>query len=106
MIWDYGMSCRKHSRRAFLRVMSGALGAWLTLDLSKVAHAAQEARRAQEAAGEAATLRASASGMRYEEEILSPRPPRRIRFQNFCLRNPISEPWRSLRLGESLSGPL
>ena len=52
---DYGMSCRKHSRRAFLRVMSGALGAWLTLDLSKVAHAAQEARRAQEAAGEAAT---------------------------------------------------
>ena len=54
MIWDYGMSCRKHSRRAFLRVISGALGAWLTLDLSKVAHAAQEARRAQEAAGEAA----------------------------------------------------
>ena len=50
------MSCRKHSRRAFLRVMGGALGgAWLTLDLSKVAHAAQEARRAQEAAGAAAT---------------------------------------------------
>ena len=50
------MSYRKHSRRAFLRVMSGALGgAWLTLDLSKVAHAAHEAQRAQEAAGAAAT---------------------------------------------------
>ena len=43
------MTCRKHSRRAFLRVMGGALGgAWLTLDLAKVAHAAQEARRAQD----------------------------------------------------------
>ena len=38
-----------------LRVMGGALGgAWLTLDLPKVAHA-QEARRAREAAGAAAT---------------------------------------------------
>jgi hypothetical protein len=52
MIVDSGRGCRKHSRRAFLRVTSGALGAWLTLDLSKVAYAAQEAR-AQEAACEA-----------------------------------------------------
>ena len=41
-----------YSRRAFLRVAGGALGgAWLTLDLSKVAHAAHEAQRAQEAGG-------------------------------------------------------
>src|SRR5688572_19241682 len=53
---DCGMRCKKHSRRAFLRVMGGALGgAWLTLDLSKVAQAAHEAQRAQESAGAAAT---------------------------------------------------
>lgn len=41
-----------YSRRAFLRVAGGALGgAWLTLDLAKVAHAAHDARVAQESAG-------------------------------------------------------
>ena len=41
-----------YSRRAFLRVAGGALGgAWLTLDLSKVAHAAHDAHLAQEAPG-------------------------------------------------------
>jgi hypothetical protein len=56
------MSCRKqqrgrastprdsgYSRRAFLRVMGGAVGgAWLTFDLSKVAQAAHDARHAQQ----------------------------------------------------------
>ena len=41
-----------YSRRTFLRVAGGALGgAWLTLDLSKVAQAAHDARVAHEAAG-------------------------------------------------------
>jgi gluconate 2-dehydrogenase gamma chain len=41
-----------YSRRAFLRVVSGALGgAWLTLDLSKVADAAHDAHRAQQSPG-------------------------------------------------------
>ncbi len=56
------MSCRKqrpasvgtaesdgYSRRKFLRVAGGALGgAWLTLELSKVAHAASDAHQAQQ----------------------------------------------------------
>lgn len=37
-----------YSRRAFLRVVSGTLGTWLTLDLSKVAAAANAAQRAQQ----------------------------------------------------------
>jgi Gluconate 2-dehydrogenase subunit 3 len=46
------MICRKHSRRAFLRVMGGAVGgAWLTLDLAKVAQAAHDAQHARESAG-------------------------------------------------------
>lgn len=58
------MSCRKqrnrassalddgYSRRAFLRVVGGALGgAWLMLDLAKVARAAHEARGAQGSPG-------------------------------------------------------
>ena len=51
------MSCGKdYSRRMFLRVMGGALGgAWLTLDLSKVAAAANAAQRAQEEPGEPST---------------------------------------------------
>jgi len=51
------MSCGKdYSRRMFLRVMGGALGgAWLTLDLSKVAAAAHAAQRAQEEPGEPST---------------------------------------------------
>ena len=45
-----------YSRRAFLRVVSGALGGvWLTLDLSKVAEAAHAAQRAQEAPGQPST---------------------------------------------------
>jgi gluconate 2-dehydrogenase gamma chain len=45
-----------YSRRAFLRVVSGALGgAWLTLELSKVAEAAHAAQRAQESPGQPAT---------------------------------------------------
>ena len=41
-----------HSRRTFLRVAGGALGgAWLTLDLSKVAQAAHDAHAARESAG-------------------------------------------------------
>ena len=39
------------SRRTFLRVASGALGAWLTLDVAKVAHAAHDAGVAQESPG-------------------------------------------------------
>ena len=43
-----------YSRRTFLRVVGGALGgAWLTLDLSKVAQAAHAAQRAQESPGAA-----------------------------------------------------
>ena len=51
------MSCGNgYSRRMFLRVMGGALGgAWLTLDLSKVAAAAHAAQRAQEEPGQPAT---------------------------------------------------
>jgi gluconate 2-dehydrogenase gamma chain len=51
------MSCgNDYSRRMFLRVMGGALGgAWLTLDLSKVAAAAHAAQRAQEEPGEPST---------------------------------------------------
>jgi gluconate 2-dehydrogenase gamma chain len=45
-----------YSRRTFLRVAGGALGgAWLTLDLSKVARAAHDARVAQESPGTPAT---------------------------------------------------
>jgi gluconate 2-dehydrogenase gamma chain len=45
-----------YSRRTFLRVVGGALGgAWLTLDLSKVAAAAHAAQRAQEEDGQAST---------------------------------------------------
>jgi gluconate 2-dehydrogenase gamma chain len=70
MHFDYpGMSCNKqqrgrastarndgYSRRAFLRVVGGALGgAWLTLELSKVAEAAHAAQRAQESPGDPAT---------------------------------------------------
>jgi gluconate 2-dehydrogenase gamma chain len=41
-----------YSRRAFLRVVGGAVGgAWLTLDLAKVAQAAQDAKHAQESPG-------------------------------------------------------
>jgi gluconate 2-dehydrogenase gamma chain len=41
-----------YSRRTFLRVAGGALGgAWLTLDLSKVAQAAHDAHVAQESSG-------------------------------------------------------
>jgi gluconate 2-dehydrogenase gamma chain len=41
-----------YSRRAFLRVAGVALGgAWLTFDLAKVAHAAHEARHAQDSSG-------------------------------------------------------
>lgn len=41
-----------YSRRTFLRVAGGALGgAWLTLDLAKVAHAAHDAQVAQESSG-------------------------------------------------------
>jgi hypothetical protein len=40
------------SRRTFLRVAGGALGgAWLTLDLAKVAQAAHDAHEARETAG-------------------------------------------------------
>jgi gluconate 2-dehydrogenase gamma chain len=42
------MNCNNHSRRAFLRVMGALSGAWLTLDLAKVADAAHDAHRAQE----------------------------------------------------------
>lgn len=51
------MSCGKdYSRRMFLRVMGGALGgAWLTLDLSKVAAAAHAAQRAHEEPGQPST---------------------------------------------------
>jgi gluconate 2-dehydrogenase gamma chain len=51
------MNCGKdYSRRMFLRVMGGALGgAWLTLDLSKVAAAAHAAQRAQEEPGQPST---------------------------------------------------
>jgi len=51
------MSCGKdYSRRTFLRVMGGALGgAWLTLDLSKVAAAAHAAQRAQDEPGQPST---------------------------------------------------
>ena len=51
------MNCAKdYSRRMFLRVMGGALGgAWLTLDLSKVAAAAHAAQRAQEEPGQPST---------------------------------------------------
>jgi gluconate 2-dehydrogenase gamma chain len=45
-----------YSRRTFLRVVSGALGgAWLTLELSKVAEAAQAAHAAQESPGQPTT---------------------------------------------------
>ena len=41
-----------YSRRTFLRVAGGALGgAWLTLDLSKVAHAAHDAHVAKDSPG-------------------------------------------------------
>ena len=51
------MSCgNDYSRRMFLRVMGGALGgAWLTLDLSKVAAAAHAAQRAQDEPGQPST---------------------------------------------------
>ena len=51
------MSCGKgYSRRTFVRVMGGALGgAWLTLDLSKVAAAAHAAQQAQEVPGQPST---------------------------------------------------
>jgi hypothetical protein len=51
------MSCgNDYSRRIFLRVMGGALGgAWLTLDLSKVAAAAHAAQRAHEEPGQPRT---------------------------------------------------
>jgi gluconate 2-dehydrogenase gamma chain len=51
------MSCgNDYSRRIFLRVMGGALGgAWLTLDLSKVAAAAHAAQRAHEEPGQPST---------------------------------------------------
>jgi gluconate 2-dehydrogenase gamma chain len=47
------MSCsNEYSRRAFLRVVGGTLGgAWLTLDLAKVAQAAHDAHRAQASEG-------------------------------------------------------
>lgn len=45
-----------YSRRAFLRVVGGALGGtWLTLELSKVAAAASAAQRAQESGGQPST---------------------------------------------------
>jgi len=40
-----------YSRRVFLRVAGALGGAWLTLDLAKVAHAAHDAHLAQESAG-------------------------------------------------------
>jgi gluconate 2-dehydrogenase gamma chain len=44
-----------YSRRAFMRVVGSALGGTLALDLSKVAHAAQDARLAQESQGSPTT---------------------------------------------------
>jgi gluconate 2-dehydrogenase gamma chain len=44
-----------YTRRGFLRVVSGALGTWLTLDLSRVAAAANAAQRAQQSPDQPST---------------------------------------------------